>query len=196
MGLPVSQLVIATNENDILHRTLETGRHEKATVAPTISPSMDIQVSSNFERLLFDLYDRDSAAVAALMAALEDAGGFALSQGVLTRLREGFASGRAGEAETTAEIGRAFRATGYVLDPHTAVGTVAAAANRGDPAIPMVTLGTAHPAKFPDAVEAACGVRPPLPPRMADLYQRNERVTVAPDDLGAVEALIRERVRR
>ncbi len=195
MGLPVSQLVIATNENDILHRTLATGRHEKAAVAPTISPSMDIQVSSNFERLLFDLYDRDGAAVAALMAALKEEGGFALSQGVHDRLREGFASGRADQAETAAEIGRVFAETGYVLDPHTAVGTVAARANRGDPATPMVTLGTAHPAKFPDAVAAACGVRPPLPPRMADLYERNERVTVLPDDLGAVEALIRERAR-
>jgi threonine synthase len=196
MGLPIADLVIATNANDILHRTLETGRHEKGAVAPTISPSMDIQVSSNFERLLFDLYDRDDAAVAELMAALKEQGGFALSQGVLTRLREGFSSGRSGEAETRAEIARVFAASGYVLDPHTACGTVAASANRGDPAIPMITLGTAHPAKFPDAVEAACGVRPPLPPRMTDLYERKERVTVAPDDLAAVEALIRERARR
>jgi threonine synthase len=196
MGLPVSNLIIATNSNDILHRTLEAGDHRKAAVSPTISPSMDIQVSSNFERLLHELYDRDAGAVAQQMAALKDEGGFTLSQGVLGRLREGFGSGRASEAETMAEIGRTFRAAGYVLDPHTAVGVCAAAANRGDPRTPMVTLSTAHPAKFPDAVEEACGVRPALPSRMADLYEREERVTVVPDDLGAVEALIRERIRR
>jgi threonine synthase len=196
MGLPVETLVIATNSNDILHRTFEKGEHRKAAVAPTISPSMDIQVSSNFERLLFDLYDRDARAVTQLMAALNDEGGFTLSQGVLARLRDGFASGRASEAETLAEIARIHAATGQVIDPHSAVGTHAAAANRGDPRTPMVTLATAHPAKFPDAVEAACGARPALPSRMADLYERQERVTPVPADLGAVEALIRERSRR
>ena len=195
MGLPVAQLVIATNENDILHRTLETGRHEKAGVAATITPSMDIQVSSNFERLLFELYDRDGPAVARLMTELKEGGGFALSQGVLAALRQGFASGRVDQAGTRAEIARMRRETGYVLDPHTAVGTAAARAARADPATPMVTLATAHPAKFPDAVEAACGVRPALPPRMADLYERDERMTPTPNDLGAVESLIRERTR-
>ncbi len=195
MGLPIERLVIATNANDILHRTLETGRHDKAGVAPTSAPSMDIQVSSNFERLLFELYDRDAGAVRGLMAELKEAGGFALSQGVLDRLRAGFASGRAGEAEVAAEIARMRRESGYVLDPHTACGTHAARAARGDASVPMVTLATAHPAKFPDAVEAACGVRPALPPRMADLYDREETMTPVPDDLSAVEALIRERAR-
>ena len=195
MGLPIERLVIATNANDILHRTLETGRHDKAGVAPTSAPSMDIQVSSNFERLLFELYDRDSGATAGLMAELKEAGGFALSQGVLDRLRAGFASGRAGAEDVAAEIARTRAETGYVLDPHTACGVAAARANRGDPATPMVTLATAHPAKFPDAVEAACGLRPALPPRLADLYDREERVTAAPDDLAAVQAIIRERAR-
>jgi threonine synthase len=194
MGLPVARLVIATNENDILHRTLVTGRHDKAAVAPTITPSMDIQVSSNFERLLFELLDRDGAATAAMMAEL-GRGGFALPAPALARLRAGFASGRASQAETAAAIRRVHAETGLVIDPHTAVGLVAAAANRGDPAVPMVTLGTAHAAKFPDAVEAACGVRPALPARMADLYDRPERTGVAPNDLAAVEAAIRERAR-
>jgi threonine synthase len=193
-GLPVARLVIATNANDILHRTLATGRHEKAAVTPTISPSMDIQVSSNFERLLFELLDRDAGATAALMAEL-GCGGFALPARALARLREGFASGRASEVETAAMIGRVRREAGLVIDPHTAVGLVAAEANRGDPAVPMVTLATAHAAKFPDAVEAACGVRPALPDRLADLFDRPERVTVVPDDLAAVEAAIRERTR-
>lgn len=194
MGLPVERLVIGTNANDILHRTLVSGRHDKAGVTPTITPSMDIEVSSNFERLLFDLHDREGAAVVALMAELAT-GGFALSQGVLDRLRRDFASGRAGEAETAAMIRTLRETTGQVVDPHTAVGLVAAAANRGDPAVPMVTLATAHAAKFPDAVEAACGVRPGLPPRMADLYDRDERVTVVPGNLAAVEAVIAERGR-
>jgi threonine synthase len=192
MGLPIDRLVIATNANDILHRTLESGRHDRAGVTPTITPSMDIEVSSNFERLLFDLHDREGSAVVQLMEQLKS-GGFTLSQGILDQLRGGFASGRASEAETAAAVRQTLENTGLLVDPHTAVGLVAAAANRGDPAVPMVTLATAHPAKFPDAVEAACGVRPPLPPRMADLYNRDERVTVVPDDLAAVEALIEER---
>ena len=195
MGLPIERLVIATNANDILHRTLETGRHDKGGVTPTSSPSMDIQVSSNFERLLFELYDRDAAAVARLMAELREAGGFGLSQGVLERLRAGFASGRSGEAEVAAEIAETHAATGYVLDPHTACGARAARAARGDPATPMITLATAHPAKFPDAVEAACGVRPALPRRMADLYDRDESVTVVENDLASVQRLIDERAR-
>jgi threonine synthase len=194
MGLPVGRLVIATNANDILHRTLLTGRHDRAGVTPTTSPSMDIEVSSNFERLLFELYDRDGAATAALTEELK-AGGFALRQGALAALREGFDSGRADDAAAAAEIRRVRAETGLVIDTHTATGLVAARANRGDPATPMVTLATAHAAKFPDAVEAACGVRPPLPPRMADLYDRAERIVRLPNDLAAVESAIRERSR-
>jgi threonine synthase len=155
---------------------------------------MDIQVSSNFERLLFELLDRDGGATAALMAELGH-GGFALPARALARLRDGFASGRASAGETAATIARVRRETGLVIDPHTAVGLVAAEAARGDPAIPMVTLATAHAAKFPDAVEAACGVRPPLPARLADLLDRPERVTVVPNDLAAIEAAVRERSR-
>ncbi|SEA89363.1 threonine synthase [Rubrimonas cliftonensis] len=194
MGLPIERLVIATNANDILHRTLETGRHDRAGVQATTSPSMDIEVSSNFERLLFELYGCDGAATSQLMAELKG-GGFVLRQGALAALREGFASGRADVAETAAEIARVRETTGMIVDPHTAVGLVAARTRRGDRATPMVTLGTAHAAKFPDAVEAACGVRPALPPRMCGLYDRAERVTVAPDNLMAVQTLIAERSR-
>jgi threonine synthase len=190
MGLPIDRLVIATNRNDILHRTLETGVHAKEGVAPTISPSMDIQVSSNFERLLYELCDREGAAVVALMAELAETGRFKLPQGALDRLRAGFDSARASEEETSAAIRATLRATGEVICPHTAVGVHAAALRRGDPAVPMVVLATAHPAKFPDAVEAACGIRPALPSRLADLMQRPERITRVADDLAAIEAVI------
>ncbi len=196
MGLPIGALVIATNQNDILHRTLETGRQDKAGVRPSISPSMDIEVSSNFERALFEAYGGDGAVVAAQMAELKETGGFALGQGALGWLREHFASGRASEEETSATIRRVLDQTGELLCPHSAVGVHVAEAHLGRAAEdgPMVTLATAHPAKFPDAVEAATGLRPPLPSRMADLYERPERVTRVPDDLGPLQALIRERI--
>ncbi len=189
MGLPIDRLVVATNQNDILHRTLSTGEHRRSGVRPSISPSMDIEVSSNFERLLFDLYDREGAAVSALMTELGQ-GGFALSQGALARLRAEFDSARATEDETRAAIAATLRTTGQVVCPHTAVGIHAAKLRRGDPAVPMVVLATAHPAKFPDAVEAACGVRPALPPRLADLMRRPERVTRVANDLAAIEEVI------
>ncbi|MGB0658642.1 MAG: threonine synthase [Mangrovicoccus sp.] len=189
MGLPIDKLVIATNQNDILHRTMLSGDHRKTQVVPSISPSMDIQVSSNFERALFDAYDRDGPAVAQQMEQLKSEGGFALSQGVLDRLRESFASGRASEEETSATIASCFANTGEVLCPHSAVG-VKVAQEHLDPAIPMITLATAHPAKFPDAVSAAVEMRPPLPKHMADLYDRPERMTEVDNDLASLESLI------
>jgi len=192
MGLPIDKLVIATNQNDILHRALTTGEYRQGDVSPSISPSMDIQVSSNFERALFDVYDRDARAIRQLMSELRTDRGFAISQGALELLSETFASGRATEAETSSAIASAFERTGEVICPHTAVG-VKVAGEHLDGVRPMVTLATAHPAKFPDAVEAAIGMRPPLPSRMSDLYDRTERVTEVPDDLDALEALIRER---
>jgi threonine synthase len=192
MGLPIDRLVVATNSNDILHRTLQTGAQRKEGVTPTISPSMDIQVSSNFERVLFDAYGRDGAVVAAQMAALKDEGGFDVGQGAWQFLRDHFASGRASEAETSETIRAERRASTELLCPHSAVGVHVAGAFLGP--VPMVTLATAHPAKFPDAVEAATGERPPLPSRMADLYDRAERVTRVPNDLSALQALIRERI--
>ncbi len=200
MGLPIERLVIATNQNDILHRTLETGLQKKEGVTPSISPSMDIQVSSNFERALFYAYGRDGAAVAAQMADLSAKGEFTVSQGAIDWLRAEFASGRASEEETLATIATQRVASGEILCPHSAVGVkvaegvnvwdgVKVAGIRPD----AICLATAHPAKFPDAVEKASGIRPPLPPRMADLYDRPERVTRVANDLAALQTLIRER---
>ncbi|WP_417248195.1 threonine synthase [Celeribacter sp.] len=191
MGLPIERLVIATNQNDILHRTMETGAYTKQGVTPSISPSMDIQVSSNFERVLFDVYDREGAAISQLMTELK-AGEFTVSQGAMDRLRETFTSGRASEEETTATIKAMKSRAGEVLCPHSAVGVKVAEENLSS--TPMVTLATAHPAKFPAAVEAACGVHPELPPRMADLFEREERFTVVPNDLAALKTLVKERI--
>jgi len=191
MGLPIERLVIATNHNDILHRTLKTGLQKKQGVTPSISPSMDIQVSSNFERALFYAYGCDGAAVATQMADLASRGEFTVSQGAIDWLRAEFASGRASEEETLATIAAQRTASGEILCPHSAVGVKVAEGFLSD--VPMITLATAHPAKFPDAVETATGIRPPLPPRMSDLYDRPERVTRVANDLAALQSLIRER---
>ena len=191
MGVPIDRLVIATNENDILHRTLQTGLSEASGVQPTIAPSMDIQISSNFERLLFEVYDQDGGAVAQLMQEQKTQGRFQLSQGAWERLKEGFMSGRSDRAETMATISRVAKDAGYVLDPHTAIG-VFAAETLITADTPMVTLGTAHAAKFPDAVEEATGHRPALPVRMSDLFDRPERLVTLPNDLAALEAHIRQ----
>ena len=191
MGLPIEKLVIATNQNDILDRVLRTGDYVTDGVKPSISPSMDIQVSSNFERALFYAYGRDGGAIAQLMAELKS-GGFTVSQGALQSLRETFASGRCSEEETTGTIRTEFARTGEVLCPHSAVGVKVGNDHLGT--TPMITLATAHPAKFPDAVEAAMGTRPVLPPRMANLFDRPERMTRIGNDLSAIQALIRERI--
>ena len=192
MGLPIDRLVIATNQNDILDRAMTGGDYRTNGVKPSISPSMDIQVSSNFERALFDAQDRDGAAVRALMEALRQGGGFAIPPAALAALRADFDSGRCDEAETSATIAATLKATGELLCPHSAVGVKVAAGHLG--ATPMVTLATAHPAKFPDAVQAATGIRPALPPRMADLFDRPERMTRVPNDLAALKALVRDRL--
>ncbi|MEC3862019.1 threonine synthase [Mesobacterium sp. TK19101] len=192
MGLPIDRLVVATNQNDILHRCLSSGDYATSEVHPSISPSMDIQVSSNFERALFDAYGRDGSAVGQLMDELKS-GGFKVSQGALQALRDQYDSGRVSEEETLAMIAEANATMGELLCPHSAIG-VKVAEDLRDPAVPMITLATAHPAKFPDAVEQASGIRPPLPPRMADLYDRPERVTQVANDLTALETLIRERI--
>ena len=187
MGLPVDRLVVATNVNDILTRSLATGMYELREVVPTSSPSMDIQVASNFERLLFDIHGRDARAVRALMASLAQSRRFALSAQALSALRAVFSADRADENETAATIRTILRETGHLIDPHTAVGVAVAEKETRDPSIPMVVLATAHPAKFPDAVEAACGVRPPLPEWLVDLDRRPERVTTLPVEQMAVE---------
>jgi threonine synthase len=186
MGLPLSRLVIATNVNDILVRTLQTGEYRVGKVAATTSPSMDIQVSSNFERLLFEVYDREGAAVAGLMDELARSGGFALSQGALDRIRADFDAGRADEAETATVIRDTYARTGFLADPHTAVG-LAVGRRFMRPEVPIIALATAHPAKFPDAVRAAAGIDAKLPERLAGILDRPERFTTLANDRKAVE---------
>lgn len=193
IGLPIDQLVIATNQNDILHRTMETGVQTKEEVVPSMSPSMDIQVSSNFERALFEAYGRDSAAVKSQMQSLGGAGRFKISQGAYEWLKETFASGRASEAETMSTIREELARSGTLLCPHSAVGVKVANEHIGDSL--MVTLATAHPAKFPDAVEGASGRRPALPSFMADLFSREESVTRVPNDVSVLKTLVQERRR-
>ncbi|RJL07911.1 threonine synthase [Paracoccus siganidrum] len=191
MGLPIRRLVVATNQNDILHRALETGEYRTGTVEPSISPSMDIQVSSNFERALFLAYGGDAGAIRQLMEELKS-GGFAISQGALEALRAQYASGRVSEEETLQMIRTIREETGEVLCPHSAVG-VAVARRHLEAGVPMVTLATAHPAKFPDAVESAVGIRPALPPHMAQLFDLPERVSRVENDVTALKSLILER---
>ena len=192
MGLPIEKLVIATNQNDILHRTLESGAYTTEGVIPSISPSMDIQVSSNFERALYFAYDQDGAAVASQMDDLKQNGTFAVSQGAIDDLRETYASGRVSEDETLATIRTSNSTMGELLCPHSAVGVKVAMDHQGT--TPMITLATAHPAKFPAAVKEATGIHPDLPDRMADLFDRDERMTELPGDVEAIKAIIRERL--
>lgn len=195
MGVPIEKLIIGSNSNDILTRFFAEGAMTARPVMPTSSPSMDIQVSSNFERLLFDLYDRDGAQVAESMQRFRTEGRFAVTPDQLARARVLFEGHRADEDQTRATIGETWRRTGMLLDPHSAVGVRAAQVAALDPAVPVIVAATAHPAKFPDAVAAATGVRPPLPPRLADLYQREERMTDLPNDINAVKAFVQQRAR-
>ncbi len=193
MGLPIDRLVIATNENDILARTLETGRYELRSVIPTQSPSMDIQISSNFERLLFEVHDRDANAIRRLMERLQQSGSFSLDAGPLTKIRQDFDAERIEESETTDEIDRVYRDTGRLIDPHTAVGVSAARRRQSlDSETPMIVLSTAHPAKFPEAVKKATGQSVPLPPHLADLFERPEHFDRLPNDQAKIESYIRE----
>ena len=193
MGLPVERLIVATNENDILARALETGRYEPRKVRPTQSPSMDIQVSSNFERLLFEASGQDPGAVQALMSSLARDGWFSIPPAVLEAVRADFGAAKVDEEACADEMGRVYRESGIVVDPHSAVGLRAArAALAASPETPVIALGTAHPAKFPDAVERATGVRPALPKALADLFDREEEFRVLPNDAKAVAACLRE----
>ena len=196
MGLPIDRLVIATNENDILARTLDSGAYEVKGVHATSSPSMDIQVSSNFERLLFDACGRDAAVIRGLMAAQAQSGSFTIGEKPLARIRSEFDALRTGETGTAKEIARVYKEAGYLIDPHTAVAVHGARkALAKAPHVPMVALGTAHPAKFGDAVYAAAGVRAPLPAHMEGLMERKEHFTVLPNDQAAIEQFVRQRAR-
>ena len=195
MGLPIEQLVIATNVNDILARTVSSGRYQMAEVVATTSPSMDIQISSNFERLVFELCHRDAGRVRNLMGSLKQSGSFALNPGEHTALTQQFGAGRADENEVSDTMARVHAATGYVADPHTVAGLVVADKVVRDPAVPMVTLATAHPAKFPDAVMRAIGDAPPVPATIARQSNAKERVVVLPNDSATVARYIEERAR-
>jgi threonine synthase len=195
MGLPVSQLVVGSNRNDILTRFFDTGAMQIGEVHPTISPSMDIQVSSNFERLLFDLEGRDGGRVAAIMEGFRKTGRFTVDARALAAAQAIFDGARFDDAATKKTIKAVHDQTGVLVDPHTAVGIAAGRARRRDANVPMVMLATAHAAKFPDAVEDATGVRPALPERLKDLFEREERCQVLANDLAQVKRHVQERAR-
>ncbi|WP_186294024.1 threonine synthase [Bradyrhizobium guangdongense] len=190
MGLPVRTLRIAANVNDILARTLKTGIYEVREVHATASPSMDIQISSNFERLLFEAGKRDAAGVRRLMESLKQSGRFVLPDATLASVREEFDAGRADETETSAAIRAAWREAGELVDPHTAVALAVADRDTTDTSVPNIVLSTAHPAKFPDAVEAACGVRPQLPVWLDGLMTKSEHIKVMKNDQAEVERFV------
>lgn len=191
MGLPIDQLVIATNSNDILHRAISNNDHSKQELQHTLSPSMDIMVSSNFERMLFDLYDRDGAAIAKLMEDFKS-GAMHLDDKALAQARSLFASHKVDDDRMLEVIREVFENTEYLLDPHTAIGVDAARATRKNQDVPMVCLATAHPAKFPEAVQKAGQEEDPkLPHHMADLFDREERYEVLPNDATTVHEFMR-----
>jgi threonine synthase len=196
MGLPVARLIVGSNRNDILTRFLESNDMSMAPVEPSLSPSMDIQISSNFERLLFELFDRDPAATAEAMRDFRTTGRMAIPDATWRRARTLFRGFRLDDLHTTAEIRRLHETSGYLADPHSAIGIAAARAHKPAHGMPTVAMATAHPAKFPDAMEQAIGIRPALPPRLADLMERPERFTVLPNDIAAVEANVRALVGR
>ncbi|MGH6838346.1 MAG: threonine synthase [Methylocella sp.] len=197
MGLPVDRLVIATNSNDILARALASSSYVVESVRPTQSPSMDIQVSSNFERLLFEAHGRDAGALCRLMAGLRQSQGFTIEPGPLQAIRAEFDAFSVTEAETTQEIARSWREAGFLPDPHTAVGLSAARKARARASGgPLVVLGTAHPAKFPDAIARATGMRPELPSHLAGLFERRERFSILPNDQHEIERFIHARAAR
>lgn len=192
MGLPVRQFVVGSNKNDILARFFATGTMKMDGVEPTISPSMDIQVSSNFERLLFDLYDRDGAAIVELMTKFRETGLMEMSQGQYQKAREHFDGHRLDDDETRAAIRDVLATSGELVDPHSVIGIASGRACNRDRSVPMIALATAHPAKFPDAVKQASGVYPDLPPRLSDLYQRPEKVEAMTNDAATLMAHVRK----
>jgi threonine synthase len=195
MGLPIERLVLATNANDVLARYLASGAMTIAEVSPSLSPSMDIQVASNFERLLFELKGRNGAAVAQAVAAFRRDGNLPPDDQAWQTAGKSFTGHRVDDEGTLAEIGNTYKQTGMLIDPHTAVAVAAARAqlSHDNGAAPMVALATAHPAKFADAVERATGSRPPLPPALAEIMEKPERIAKLPNDIAAVSRFIRER---
>lgn len=192
MGLPIAQLIVGSNRNDILTRFFEARAMEMRAVEPSLSPSMDIQVSSNFERLLFDLLRRDGARVAESMGEFRRTGRLPIDEAAWQQAHALFAAARFDDAETLDWIRRIRDETGMIVDPHTAIGIAAGRAKRRDPAVPLVALATAHPAKFGEAVKRAIGTEPPLPPALAELKQRPEHCVTLPNDTGALFDYLRQ----
>jgi threonine synthase len=195
MGLPIGHLTIATNRNDILTRFFETGEMKMDGVEPSLSPSMDIQISSNFERYLFELLGRDAAALTALMDEFKSTGRFSVSYELLAKAQNDFFAHRCSDDDTLAVIKDTYEATAEVLDPHSAIALSGALSLRGKVPAPIVSLACAHAAKFPDAVEKAIGVRPALPARLADLFEREEFLTPMDNDLAAVQSFVKSHTR-
>ena len=191
MGLPIRRLIIGTNQNNVVARFIETGRLSIDTVVPTITPAMDIQVPSNLERLLFDLHGRDADAIRYLMGEFAEHGRVDIDPDPLHELQSFVTGWWCDDSVTSRTLADVYSETSMLVDPHTAIGIAAARATNREPDIPVICVGTAHPAKFPDAVEAATGVRPPLPARLADLYERTETMTVLPPDRHSIEAFVR-----
>ncbi len=191
MGLPIHNLIIGSNRNDILTRFFETGEMRTSAVEPSLSPSMDIQISSNFERYLCDLMGRDRESVAALMKAFKEHGSFRLNDSLMEKARHDFSARRCSDEQTKELMGACYAETGYLIDPHTAVGLHAAWQVKQDPALPIVALACAHPAKFPDAVKAATGIHPPLPDHLADLFEKKEHITALKNNLKTVQDFVR-----
>ncbi len=197
MGAPIDKLIIATNKNDILHRFVTSGEMRLDGVTPTLSPSMDIQISSNFERLLFDLYDRDASKINDAMKVFREQGSFKVDDTIMAKLKDTFTSGCISDDETLKIIETTHKESGYTLDPHTAVGLgVAHEYKITHPDSLIVSLATAHPAKFPDAVKKATGVEPQLPEKLSDLYQKEERYAIKPADTATIKNLIKTSTRK
>ncbi len=193
MGLPIDQLIIATNRNDILTRCLATGVYGMETVVPTLSPSMDIQISSNFERLLFDLHDRDGKMISEMMARFRSEKKLALSPLAWNRLKAEFSACAISDEDTKKTIAETYKTTGELLDPHSAVGLAAGQRCRKDTAAPLVALATAHPAKFEGAVKDATGMHPSLPEHLKDLFEKKERFEVLGNDVNVVKDFIEKK---
>jgi len=190
MGVPISRFIVASNRNDILLRFLADNDMSVHEVEPSLSPSMDIGVSSNFERLLFEFQGRDAALTAQTMTSFRATGKMAVDDATWKAIRREFTGFRLSDEETLKEIARWYRESAYLADPHSVIG-LTAARECGPIGLPVIAAATAHPAKFPDAIEKAVGVRPPLPAHLADLYEREERLSRAPNDLAAIESMVR-----
>jgi threonine synthase len=196
MGLPIEQFIIGSNQNDILTRFFSDGSMSQQAVEASLSPSMDIQISSNFERYLFEASGRDAALITRLMDEFKQSGSFSIDAKLLAKVKQQFSAYRLDDAQTRAEITRVYQETGEIIDPHSVIGIAAARACAKDPSIPVVCMGTADPAKFADAVEPAIGRKVPYPERLEKVLNAQEHFDVLENDLNAVQGFIRKKVQQ